>query len=261
MSSEKYNLSWNDFERSSSNAFRELLSENEFTDVTLATQDEKQIIAHKVILSAGSVFLRKILLKNPHQHPLLYLKGINFDELSLLVKFIYLGEFEVSEDKLSLFLKAAKELQINGLDEKRNAIETKQISDIPNTFFEKIDHRSQADDAHADSSQVDGSQAGLVSENSMVNEYYSESDEYFAGEEPYEEPDMFLPSKETEVDRKWACDKCDYATSQSGTLSRHKKTKHQGLRYSCNWCDTQYAYPGNLRIHLKREHSNLNVNI
>ena len=108
MTPEKYNLSWNGFEQSSSNAFRELLSENEFADVTLATGDGKQIKAHKVILSSSSPFFRTILLQNMHQHPLLYLKGINHAELSLIIKFVYLGQVEVSESKLSLFLEAAK---------------------------------------------------------------------------------------------------------------------------------------------------------
>ena len=52
----------------------------DFTDVTLATEDDKQIIAHKVIVSSGSEFFRNLLIKNPHKNPLTYLKGIKHDE-------------------------------------------------------------------------------------------------------------------------------------------------------------------------------------
>ena len=50
--SEKFCLKWNDFETNISLAFRELREEKDFFDVTLACDDDNQIQAHKVILSA-----------------------------------------------------------------------------------------------------------------------------------------------------------------------------------------------------------------
>ena len=79
-SSEKFCLKWNDFEANVSCAFRELREEEDFFDVTLACDDE-QIQAHKVIVSACSPFFRNVLRRNPHQHPLLYLKGVKYREV------------------------------------------------------------------------------------------------------------------------------------------------------------------------------------
>ena len=76
MNSDKFCLKWNDFESNLSVAFRELREEKDFFDVTLACEDSSQIEAHKVILSACSTFFKDILKKNPHQHPLLYLRGV-----------------------------------------------------------------------------------------------------------------------------------------------------------------------------------------
>ena len=78
-SSEKFCLKWNDFEANVSCAFRELREDKDFFDVTLACDDE-QIQAHKVIVSACSPFFRNVLRRNPHQHPLLYLKGVKYRE-------------------------------------------------------------------------------------------------------------------------------------------------------------------------------------
>ena len=50
--SEKFCLKWNDFETNISLSFRELREEKDFFDVTLACDDDNQIHAHKVILSA-----------------------------------------------------------------------------------------------------------------------------------------------------------------------------------------------------------------
>ena len=75
MATDKYCLRWNDFETNVSHAFNELRQEKELLDVTLACEED-QVMAHKVILSACSSFFRSILKRNPHQHPLLYLKGV-----------------------------------------------------------------------------------------------------------------------------------------------------------------------------------------
>ena len=74
-SSEKFCLRWNDFESNVSTAFRDLREEKDFFDVTLACEDS-QLQAHKVIIAACSPFFREVLRRNPHQHPLLYLKGV-----------------------------------------------------------------------------------------------------------------------------------------------------------------------------------------
>merc|ERR1712128_337566 len=80
MTSEKFCLRWNDFERNISGAFREIRQEKEFFDITIACEDE-QLQAHKVILSACSPFFKNILYRNHHQHPLLYLKGISIKDM------------------------------------------------------------------------------------------------------------------------------------------------------------------------------------
>ena len=91
MSSEKFCLKWNDFESNISGAFRELRDEKDFFDVTLAC-DDNQIKAHKVIISACSPFFRNVLRQNPHQHPLLYMRGVSFTDLQSVLTFMYQGE-------------------------------------------------------------------------------------------------------------------------------------------------------------------------
>merc|ERR1719305_210185 len=112
--SEKFCLRWNDFETNISVAFRELREEKDFFDVTLAC-DDSQIQAHKVILSACSPFFRNVLRKNPHQHPLLYLKGVKYKELLAVLNFMYMGEVNVAQEELNSFLAVAEDLRVKGL--------------------------------------------------------------------------------------------------------------------------------------------------
>ena len=113
-SSEKFCLRWNDFEVNISNAFHDLKEEKDFTDVTLACADN-QVEAHKVILAASSHFFKRILKKNPHSHPLIYLKGIKASDVEAVLKFIYQGEVNVEQANLNTFLEVAEDLEVKGL--------------------------------------------------------------------------------------------------------------------------------------------------
>lgn len=113
-SAEKFCLRWNDFESNISVAFRELREEKDFFDVTLACEDS-QVSAHKVILSACSPFFRNVLRRNPHQHPLLYLKGVKYQEMLSVLNFMYMGEVNVAQEELNSFLAVAEELRVKGL--------------------------------------------------------------------------------------------------------------------------------------------------
>merc|ERR1712042_50829 len=104
----------NDFESNISIAFRELREEKDFFDVTIAC-DDNQIQAHKVILSACSPFFRNVLRRNPHQHPLLYLKGVKYSELMSVLNFMYMGEVNVAQEELNSFLAVAEDLRVKGL--------------------------------------------------------------------------------------------------------------------------------------------------
>jgi len=114
MSSEKFCLRWNDFESNISSAFRELRDDKDFFDVTLACDDD-QIQAHKVILSACSPFFRNVLRRNPHQHPLLYLKNVKYTDLQAVLNFMYHGEVNVAQEELNSFLAVAEDLRVKGL--------------------------------------------------------------------------------------------------------------------------------------------------
>jgi len=119
-SSEKFCLRWNDFETNISVAFRELREEKDFFDVTLAC-DDSQIQAHKVILSACSPFFRNVLRRNPHQHPLLYLKGVKYKELLSVLNFMYMGEVNVAQEELNSFLAVAEDLRVKGLTQNNSS--------------------------------------------------------------------------------------------------------------------------------------------
>ena len=106
-------------------SLRELRENDNFLDVTLVCDDDIQIKAHKNILSVSSNFFRNILRKNPHPHPLIYLKGLKHSELVDLVEFMYSGKVEIAQANLESFLASAHDLKVKGLfDIQNNCIQS-----------------------------------------------------------------------------------------------------------------------------------------
>ena len=107
MTAESFNLTWTDFSISAGQSFKKLLADTSFSDVTLVCDDDKQISAHKVVLGSSSQFFQTILLKNPHQNPLIYLTDITYATFQSLLRFMYMGETEVGKDDLGDFMNIA----------------------------------------------------------------------------------------------------------------------------------------------------------
>ena len=97
---EKLSLKWNDFQEHVNTAFANLRDGKEFTDVTLVCADGKQADAHKLILSASSPFFKGVLSRNKHPHPLIFIRGMEPEDLMAILDFIYFGEATVFEHNL-----------------------------------------------------------------------------------------------------------------------------------------------------------------
>ena len=137
MSAETVNILHREFADFTGSAFKVLYSESDFTDVTLVCNEGKQVKAHKVILSSSSILFRRILLANPHQNPLIYLKGVEYLDLQSIVQFIYLGQIEIPQEALEKFIDTAKELEINGLVDLKHETDDK-TTDLLNPKFTEL---------------------------------------------------------------------------------------------------------------------------
>ena len=114
-SSEKFCLKWNDFEKNVSKSFSQLRQQSGLFDVTLVSSDQKQVSAHRLVLSACSDFFQTIFHSNIHSHPLLYLDGVDSTEISQMLDYIYQGEVQIYQEALDRFLEIAQKFQLDGL--------------------------------------------------------------------------------------------------------------------------------------------------
>ena len=117
MNEGKINLKCSDFMANVLNSFKTLHGSELFTDVTLVSDDNKQIHAHKLILSAGSVHFRDILSDESHEQPMLRLNDVSYENLDWIIKYLYVGEVSLPQSSLQKFLRIANKLKCFGLKE------------------------------------------------------------------------------------------------------------------------------------------------
>ena len=113
--SEKLCLQWSDFQENIKGAFKNFREDKNFNDVTLVCEDGLQVEANKVILASSSPFFQKLFRINKHPHPLVFMRGVNSDDLLAIVDFLYRGETNVFQESLDAFLAIAEDLQLRGL--------------------------------------------------------------------------------------------------------------------------------------------------
>jgi len=140
----QYSLRWNNYSQNVSAVFARLRDEELFVDVTLATLDKQVIRAHRVVLSAGSGYLEKILAVNTCEHPTIVLSNLRYKELKLLVDFMYSGEISVDQPLLAGLLEAANWLKIKGLYE--NKIEEGESSEERESEDENVSETPMAEE-------------------------------------------------------------------------------------------------------------------
>ena len=82
-------ISWQDFESSSPEIIRNLWKDENFSDVTLATDDGQIVRAHRVVLCSASSKLKMLPMVHKQDNPIVYLPGFDSGHLVNLVQFIY----------------------------------------------------------------------------------------------------------------------------------------------------------------------------
>ena len=112
MDEDKLQLLWHKFPDNIVFRIRQLFEEQHSPDVTLVTEDGIHIGAHKIVLASNSKFLAQILLSNPEDMPMLYLKDVHHDILLHVLEFVYTGKCRVDQDKMIAVFSVGKELQI-----------------------------------------------------------------------------------------------------------------------------------------------------
>ena len=290
---ERFNFANSEFKSDAPETFRQLWKEKDLTNVTLVSSDEVSTLVHKVILATGSPLLKRMLMRNAHEHPLILFNSIRSVVLEQLVKFIYLGECSVAEGDLGTFLDAGKSLQIRGLannEAEQNSDGGESGAAVVDSVDRvgKVEQVSKDQVVKVDQSESDKGLRGsaLADRNLLLdNPLLHPKDNIDVKNEVGEPSKPFQKIKkeigpmykierigDEEVLRinssdklyrdlfknkegKFQCNQCDFAqVKRFGEMVNHIKAVHEGLKLSCELCEFQTGYKRCLTEHVKIIH-------
>ena len=245
--SEKFSLKWNDFQSNISKTFSSLRTEEEFFDVTLVSDDQHQVSAHRVVLSACSQYFKNILKNNRHSNPLLCLDGVTSSDLQFVLDYIYHGEVQIFQENLDRFLAVAERFQLEGLTNSRDGDKVEE-----NYYQDREEHlpfaKVQPKEERKQYSQVKESVRQKAETTAMVNIDAEASNI----EEVNQKLQEFI---EKDEDGTFSCKLCGKSGVKcKRNLKNHIETHMQGLSFPCQYCGKTFRSRNSLNIHKFRHH-------
>ena len=243
--SEKLSFKWDDSYQNTVGSFQDMRSDMEFADVTLVTEGDHQIEAHRIILSAGSPFFRTVLKRNKHSHPLIYMSGVNTRDLVSIVDFLYHEEAIVFQEDLDGFLALAEDLQMENLTSSQsetldNKEETPEKSKIPKPTMKESPKHEMAPNA-LESIKIDLDEVfkesktkskDLSSTDSLVMSVYGD-----LTKADLEAKKMSMIERVVDGISNWRCTVCGKTTKKGSKIQemkRHTETHLEGALYPCS---------------------------
>ena len=268
---ETYYLTWPPW-HTYTDHLKELLhdmkTDDTFADITIVSDDGREIRAHKVVLGASSPTMKNLLTNKDTNT--INLKGIAFEEIDSILQFIYLGEATLFEERVQEFLSAAQKLKIKELSKESESqydlnYEAETQSSITihfqskNKCDENGQHKAQNDDTVLktfECHQCDNTypqnkqlQAHVKSVHEGLKYACNQCEKQYADQSNLK---IHIESKHEGI--KYACNLCDYQAKRQECLTPHILSKHKGIKvkYACNQCKQQFTEHRSLKIHMQQ---------
>ena len=229
MDQKKYTLTWHTYPDHLRGMMREMMTSGDFADVTLVCDDKKSIRAHRNILSACSTVFKNILqMHTQSNHPVIYMRGVQFSEIESILQFMYVGEARLSEERTNEFMCVVKDLEINKLITGVESSEP-QPDKTPEESEENYNDITQY--YTLDEYNLTGHEAEIVKSNNAMQKTEA--------------------GKPILCKSKFKCTECEKTYSDRKGLRQHNMSKHEGVKYACNQCDYQATRQDHLTRHIQ----------
>ena len=244
---EKFSLKWNDFHSVVSTSFAALRNEEYLHDVTLVTDDQYEVSAHKLVLSACSQFFKNIFKNNRHNHPLLCLDGISSQQLSMIMEYVYNGEVQIFQEDLDKFLLIAQRFKIEGL---LGNDDTAPDSGRHNPKVEDVmlSNSKVLNDFNVKETTATVKESHVTREDKIIVPALSASQDI---EQINEDIKKYV---ERLSDGHFKCVLCGKTSNQKSHIRTHIETHLEGLEFQCQICGKTFRSRNSLRFHKSKYH-------
>ena len=253
--SEKFNLTWNDFQTNLTQSFSKLRTDTDFADVTLISDDHEQVQAHRVVLSSCSVFFENIFKKNKgEKHLSLYLCDIQTEDLKNVLDYIYNGQVKIFQEDLDRFLQISQKFRLDGLLQ----TQSNNSDSEENGFVNRI---VETQDVNMPSSMImkqNRPKERVEKENSVFNQGLKHKNELTSelsvlGSVDIQALDEKIKELTEVIGDRCKCKICGKETSgrnRKQDLGNHIETHLEGLSFECQTCGKCFRSRNALRCHV-----------
>ena len=226
---------------------KELMMNEDFSDVTLVTEDKKHIKANRNILHACSPVFKEMLKKERDSSTIIYLRGIQFSEMESIMQFIYLGEATFYKERMDEFLAVAKSLEIkqlcNAETEKNDESNVEPLQGISTTTSIRL---SEEETLISKQIETQSQQNSCF----LNNKYECEK-----CHKTYSSPgSLYTHRLSVHQGVKYDCEKCHKTYNSLPALWTHRQSVHQGVKYACDQCEHQASMKADLNKHIQEKH-------
>ena len=258
---EKFCLKWNDFQDNIATSYRKLRDDSDFSDVTLVCEENKQIEAHRVILSACSPFFSSVLKGNKHSHPMIYMRGLKSKDLVAIVDFIYHGEANIYQEDLDDFLALAEELQLKGLTGPNEDQSKEDKTESKDNVKLSKPKKQPSKEPESPSNHYETNNGIEIFNNPMTASYGGKSIV------PVESGRIVVTNNEdlklkiasmmesvTDGQNRYRCTVCGRTGKDKTHMGRHVESHIEGASHPCNLCGKVSRSSNALIMHFSNHH-------
>ena len=275
MTQQIFHLKWKYIHTNLNSTLNNGFADFNSADVTLVSDDQIPFQAHRFVLSASSPVLKDLLMENPSSHPLIYLRGVDQQELGSILKVMYFGEATFNQNRINQFLNNSRELQMkhvtNAFVTRNNIMYEESELETENEMIENLksldnpEPITEYDESNKSISSTIDEILALDILTNNTTKYESDFENQLhkcedcgAGYRQKAGLISHIQSKHNGI--KYSCNLCRYLATTQGNLKLHKESQHGGVKYSCDQCKHQFTRKDNLKLHKKSQHEGVQIN-
>ena len=283
-------FSWRNYIDYVHHKLHNMMKESDLTDVTIVSDDKKHFNAHKIVLKACSSVFQNIIEDLPQTNSVIYLRGIQYQEIESILEYMYLGEVTISQQRVYEFLKVAADLEVQNFD-RENTDPTSIVNDTSepmHDMYEASNSKAEHNDdfifgntipstenrneklEESDSANVDIDMDVSNNANMKSHEVGDMKLAYKCNQCDFKAPHKFIMKKHIKVnhadlkvignmEKEFPCNQCELKCSNQSNLTRHIQSQHGEKAFCCDQCEKQFKRKDSLKEHIQAAHDKIEL--
>jgi len=197
-------------------------------------------------------------MKSNHSNMLVYLKGINSDDLEHVIEFLYSGVTSIPQEDLKQFLETGKALGLKGLQYGVHDSSSESSFEEKEYKTTQRNEEGYRNEAGVDNDTCESQMPSTVSKDDTI-------DNIAPSELKAEEIDLEVNTNEEfskkieemikKISGGWNCNVCGRISTKRQHIQQHAETHVEGISHTCHICSKTFSVKRYLKQHISNTHS------